>query len=147
VNAYFDASVITKWYLPEADSARALRVRARFSPPAVLTHLHRLELVTAWELKIFRREISRTVVERAWSHVEDDIEAGIWELPVCEFADVFSQAELLSRRHAAALGTRSLDVLHVAFASVLGASAFVTADVRQAKLATAAGMRVASIGR
>lgn len=47
MTAYFDTSVITKWYLPEPDSVDALRVRARFAPPAALTHLHRVELVTA----------------------------------------------------------------------------------------------------
>jgi predicted nucleic acid-binding protein len=70
VTAYFDTSVITKWYLPEPDSVDALRVRARFAPPAALTHLHRVELVTAWHLKVFRREIPMGIVEQAWGHVE-----------------------------------------------------------------------------
>jgi hypothetical protein len=82
------------------------------------------------------------MVERAWSYVEDDVATGIWELPVCDLAEVFSRAESLSRKHSAALGTRSLDVLHVATALELGAVHFVTADVRQAKLAKAAGLRV-----
>lgn len=147
MTAYFDTSVITKWYLPEADSGRALRVRDRFSPPSALTYLHRLELANAWELKVFRRELSRDLVDQAWSHVQDDIEAGVWELPAHDLADTFSRAEMLSRKHASSLGTRSLDVLHVAFAAALGASAFVTADARQASLAKTAGLRVTSIER
>ena len=147
MNAYFDTSVITKWYLPEANSAEALRVRARFSPPATLTHLHRLELLTAWELKAFRREIARQIIDRAWSHVEDDLAAGIWELPVYDLTDTFSRAESLSRKHSASLGTRSLDVLHVATALVLSATTFVTADPRQAKLAKVVGLRVVGLSR
>lgn len=145
MTAYFDTSVITKWYLPEPDSADALRVRARFAPPAVLTHLHRVELVTAWHLKIFRQEIPREIVEQAWAHVEADVAAGLWELPIYDLADVYSQAESVSRRYTAALGVRSLDILHVAAAFVLGASAFVTHDDRQARLAKAVGLRVTTL--
>lgn len=40
------------------------------------------------------------------------------------------------------LGTRTLDVLHVASAVALGAQRFVTYDIRQAALAKAVGLRV-----
>lgn len=142
MKAYFDTSVVTKWYLPEPDSALALRVRARFSPPSVLTHVHKLEIVTAWQLKVFRQEITQSVVDQALGHLQDDIAAGIWEMPTYDLVDVFSQAELLSRRHTATLGARSLAILHAAAALLLSASAFVTADERQAALARAAGLRV-----
>ena len=145
MTAYFDTSVITKWYLPEPDSAQALRVRERFAPPAILTHLHRLELVTAWHLKVFRREMSLGIVEQAWGHVQADVAAGLWELPVYDLVDVYSQAEAISRLHAAIHGARSLDILHVAAAIVLGATAFVTHDDRQARLARAVGLRVTSL--
>jgi hypothetical protein len=145
VTAYFDTSVITKWYLPEPDSAGALRVRARFAPPAVLTHLHRVELVTAWHLKVFRREIRREIVEQAWGHVQADVAAGLWELPLYDLVDVYSRAESVSGLHTATLGVRSLDILHVAAALVLGASAFVTHDDRQARLARAVGLRVTTL--
>ena len=145
MKAYFDTSVVTKWYLPEPDSALALRIRARFSPPSVLTHLHRLELVTAWQLKVFRHEITQGVVERARGHLEEDVAAGVWELPSYDLVDVFSRAEQLSRLHSATLGTRSLDIVHAAAALVLAASAFVTADERQARLARGAGLRVTTL--
>jgi predicted nucleic acid-binding protein len=51
---------------------------------------------------------------------------------------VHSRAEHLARRHAAVLGTRTLDILHVAAALALGATRFVTSDRRQASLAKAA---------
>jgi predicted nucleic acid-binding protein len=146
VRAYFDSSFISKWYLPEADSDKALRIRARFTPPGTLTHLHRLELCTAWQLKVFRREIPQALFEAAWAHLEQDLADGVWELPTYDLAQAFSQAEVLSRRHTSHLGTRSLDILHVATALVLGAPAFVTADTRQGRLAKAAGLRVTSLG-
>jgi predicted nucleic acid-binding protein len=55
------------------------------------------------------------------------------------------EAERLSASHSEKLGTRSLDVLHVAAAVVLGAKEFHTFDTRQAKLAKAAGLKVKSL--
>jgi hypothetical protein len=74
--------------------------------------------------------------------VEADVVAGLWELPVYDLVDVYSQAESISRRHTAILGARSLDILHVAAALILEAPAFITDDDRQARLARAAGLRV-----
>jgi hypothetical protein len=145
VTAYFDTSVITKWYIPEPDSVAALRLRARFSPPAVMTHLHRVELVTAWHLKVFRRELARGIVEQALRHLDADTAAGLWEVPAYDLIDVFAEAEALSRRHTSISGARSLDILHVAAAVVLGLSVFVTHDDRQAKLAKATGLRVTTL--
>jgi predicted nucleic acid-binding protein len=138
MSAYFDSSIITKWYLPEADSAAALRIRARHEPPVVLTHLHRVELTTAWHLKVFRRELRLETVVQALADLEQDVETGVWEPPAYDLGDVHSRAEHLARRHAAVLGTRTLDILHVAAALALGATRFVTSDRRQASLAKAA---------
>jgi predicted nucleic acid-binding protein len=137
LSAYFDSSIITKWYLPEADSAAALRIRARYQPPAALTHLHRVELTTAWHLKVFRRELRLDTVVGALADLEHDVAAGVWEPPAYDLGDVHARAEHLARCHAAALGTRSLDILHVAAALALGATRFVTSDGRQAALAKA----------
>jgi predicted nucleic acid-binding protein len=58
--------------------------------------------------------------------------------------EVVREAERLSALHSEKLGTRSLDILHVAAALVLGAAEFHSFDGRQAALARAAGLRVAS---
>jgi uncharacterized protein len=105
-----------------------------------LTHLHRVELTTAWHLKVFRRELRLDTVVQALADLEHDVEAGVWEPPAYDLGDVHARAERLARRHAAALGTRSLDILHVAAALSLGTSDFVTGDRRQASLAKAAGL-------
>ena len=141
LSTYFDSSIITKWYLPEPDSPAALRLRASYEPPAVLTHLHRVELTTAWHLKVFRGELQLDTVVQALTDLEDDVAAGVWEPPAYDLGDVHARAEQLARRHAAVLGTRSLDILHVAAALVLGATRFVTNDERQAALARAAHLK------
>jgi len=54
---------------------------------------------------------------------------------------VLDQAAELSRQYTPTLGTRSLDVLHVASALALGMRQFVTYDERQARLAEACGLK------
>jgi predicted nucleic acid-binding protein len=46
-----------------------------------------------------------------------------------------------SRAHTPKLGTRSLDVLHIACAVELGLCQFLTFDVKQRKLAVACGLK------
>jgi predicted nucleic acid-binding protein len=57
-------------------------------------------------------------------------------------AEVMIEAERLSALYSETLGTRSLNVLHVASALVLGRSEFLTFDNRQGALASAAGLKV-----
>jgi hypothetical protein len=56
--------------------------------------------------------------------------------------EVLMEAERLSAGHSQVIGTRSLDILRVASALVLGAKQFVTFDTRQGLLAAAAGLRL-----
>ena len=59
--------------------------------------------------------------------------------------DVLQVADELGEKHTAALGVRSLDLLHVAAAVTLGAKKFLTCDARQLALARAAGLRAEKI--
>ena len=56
---------------------------------------------------------------------------------------VFRLATRLSERHSASYGTRSLDILHVAAATVMRVEHFVSFDARQRVLAAALGIKVA----
>jgi predicted nucleic acid-binding protein len=142
LTVYFDSGLITKWYLPERDSASALKLRDRFEPPSPLTHLHRLELANAWRLKIFRDELDPRIVELAQSDLRDDIRSGVWTSPDYSLSEVFSLSERLAIDHSAELGTRSLDILHVAAAQILGCSTLASGDKRQLHLATRIGLAV-----
>ncbi|HRI12139.1 MAG TPA: hypothetical protein PLX89_03960 [Verrucomicrobiota bacterium] len=59
--------------------------------------------------------------------------------------EVLLEAERLSAAYSATLGTRSLDILHVASALVLGARDFLTFDTRQGALAAAVGLRLKAL--
>lgn len=134
--------MVTKWYVPEADSAAAIRLRARFRPPAWMTPLHRMELASAWQLKVFRWELSAQLVAEALGDLAADVAAGVFRLATASMDEAFSTGERLALAHAARLGTRSLDTLHVAAALLVGATDFVTGDERQAALAEQVDLRV-----
>lgn len=108
----------------------------------MLTHLHRIELTTAWHLKIFRKELDHATIRQATRDLETDVAAGVWVPPEYDLAEVHFRAEALAREHAPVLGARTLDILHVAAAVSLGTSRFVTGDRRQAVLADVAGLDV-----
>jgi hypothetical protein len=68
--------------------------------------------------------------------------SGFLHMPDLDFRALFEHAECLSAAHTAVIGTRSLDILHVAAASLLGARQFVSFDRRQRSLAFKAGLRI-----
>jgi predicted nucleic acid-binding protein len=56
--------------------------------------------------------------------------------------NLFQLVRALARRHTSKLGTRTLDIVHVASALLLKPEVFYTFDRRQSKLARAEGLRV-----
>ena len=80
--------------------------------------------------------------DRALADLQTDLDTGALMLVAAEWADVHGRAEALSKRHTAAGGHRSLDVLHVATALHLKAREFLTFDTNQRKLAAAEGLKV-----
>ncbi len=139
---YADSGLVTKWYVPEVDSPEALALRDRFSPPAILTRLHRLELNNAWSLKQFRGELQAGAIDLATQDLVADIRAGLWHCPAEPLDEIYTRAEELALAHSATLGTRSMDILHVAAAELLRCSHFLTGDRRQARLAEAMGLNL-----
>lgn len=142
MTAYADSGVIAKLYVPEPNSPEAVRLVSSYPPPLALTHLQALEVRNALRLKVFRGEMTRAQLRRTLSRLAEDVGRGRWQLPRYPPSDVHRKAEELSGKHARNTGCRSLDILHVAGAIVLGARDFLTFDARQGKLARKARLRV-----
>jgi predicted nucleic acid-binding protein len=104
-----------------------------------------LEFRNALRLRVFRKELTRAEMDRTIAQMLADLAAGIYLRREPDPSQLALEAERLSAGWSAKLGTRSLDVLHVACALELGASEFLTFDKRQAALAKAAGMSVPSL--
>lgn len=142
MSVYADTSALFSLYWLDANSAAAARtVRAAAAPPTI-TPFGELELANAIRLAVFRRLMSPAQAATAQSLWRRDLAAGVYRragLPPRAFAD----AERLAARYTPTLGTRTLDMLHVACARSLKATLFITFDRRQAALARAVGLTVA----
>ena len=73
------------------------------------------------------------------------MEAGVFLRAQIAWAPVFEAALRLSAAYSWELGTRTLDLLHVAAACLLNAREFVTSDQRQSDLAEREGLKVVLI--
>ncbi len=140
--AYADTSFLARIYTPHADSTKALTWMQRASEALPFTPLHRHELRNAVRLRVFRGEITAKQRQEAFREVDADLADAILAHTPIPWTDTFREAEHLAAAHTEALGVRSFDLLHVALAAALGATEFLTFDVRQAALAKAAGLKV-----
>lgn len=139
---YADPSALLKLYLHEPES-RAMAVwRAKQSGPLPVTLHGRVELINGLGLAAHRKLIVDGVYAAAMTALDDDFEAGRYRQTDLLWRSALKRAGELSRQHTRVLGTRSLDVLHVASALELGLRRFVSFDERQQKLAHAAGLKV-----
>ena len=140
---YADSSFLVSCYLLDANTTRAKRWLLQTATPLPLTHLHLLEVPNAFRLAVFRRLITAPQAAAVMADFRNDMRSGrLVQTPVA-WDLAFRVAARLSDRHSAVNGSRSLDILHVAVARTLRATDFVSFDVRQCAMATAAGLRVA----
>jgi predicted nucleic acid-binding protein len=139
---YLDSGIIVKLYVPEPNSADAIRLVTAVSPPTPLTDWQAIEVRNAMRLKRFRGEITPTQLRSALRALAEDERAGRWQRPALDLGETLRRAEVLSRKLAPALGCRTLDILHVATALILGVREFASFDGRQRQLARKAGLRV-----
>jgi predicted nucleic acid-binding protein len=142
MKAYADTGLLCSLYAPDAQTPAAVARMARVKEPLPLIWLHQLELRNALRLRVFRGEITAVQRDASLNAFLADAAGGIYATANPVLGDVMMEAERLSASHSDTLGTRSLDILHVAAALVLGAAEFWTFDKRQAALAKAAGMKV-----
>jgi hypothetical protein len=80
--------------------------------------------------------------QAAWQDVEQDLASGSLATKPNLWGPLIREGEPLAEHHAPVIGSRSLDVLHVAAALVLHETDFPTRDSRQARLAQLAGLHV-----
>lgn len=138
---YADTSFLVSLYSPDVHSAAAAAIVARLRPTVFLTPLGELELLNALELRVFRKEASASEVQLARTRLQEHIASGFFSEQAMP-ATVYERARQIVRRRSAALGLRTLDILHVASAVLLRAERFLTFDQRQERLAKAEGLRV-----
>ena len=89
-----------------------------------LTPLALLELRNAFNRAVQRQRITAAQRDALWQDVEADIASGFLVPTPVAAATLHDKARQLSDRYTPTLGTRSLDLLHVAAALILEAKKF-----------------------
>ena len=139
MSAYADTSFLVSLYVLDANSALAAARMERAALPVALSPLGEIEITNAFQLRLFRKELDHSKVKAAQNLFQEDMANGIFVLrPLTSAA--FDEARRLAEKHTRRLGTRSLDIVHVASALVLHAETFYTFDEKQRRLARAEGL-------
>jgi predicted nucleic acid-binding protein len=144
LSVYADASFLVSLYVHDAHSANAAVHLQNATPPILLNPLGEIELANAISQMVFRKEFTTAQAKATHAVVRKDIESGLLQIRALG-ATVFDRAMTLTQRRTPQLGTRTLDILHVACALDLRAEKFLTFDQKQARLAKAEGLIVAGL--
>ncbi len=137
---YADTSLLFSLYSTDANSPRADVWRNANPDVLPLTEFHRLELRNALNLAVYQKRLTPVEVQSAWQEVENDITAGLLVLKNSLWHRVLVEAESIATNYTPTVGCRTLDVLHVAAARLVGVTEFCTFDMRQAELAKKVGL-------
>ena len=142
MTAYIDTELFVKAFVLEVDSAEAIALLERIGEPFAYSHLHEIEIPNAIRLKRFRGEITKAQEISAIRIFKAEVDAGRFERIAYDLGAVFIRAEQLSARFSGEIGTRSLDLWHVAAALEGGCTAFASYDVRQRKAAAISNLEL-----
>jgi hypothetical protein len=140
VKTYADTSLLFSLYSADANSPKADVWRRANPDPLPFTAFHRLELRNALSLALFQKRLTPVEVQSAWQEVENDIAAGWLVVRGGLWHRVLVDAESFATNHTSTIGCRTLDVLHVAAARLIGLTEFCTFDTRQSDLAKKVGL-------
>lgn len=139
---YVDPSALRSSYVHDERSARFCAWRTRLAGALPITRFGRAEMLNSFALGVHRRIITADAAAAAAAELDDDIQSGRLTMVDAMWRRTLDLAAELSTRHSPRLGTRTLDVLHVATAKTLKMTHFVSNDGRQSALAKAAGLRL-----
>jgi predicted nucleic acid-binding protein len=140
VKTYADTSFLFSLYATDANSPKADAWRQANPAPLPFTAFHRLELRNGLSLALFQQRLSLHEVQAAWQEVESDCANGLLAGRGGLWHRVMVEAEASALNHTPTVGCRTLDVLHVAAAKLIGTTEFCTFDARQSSLAGRVGL-------
>ena len=138
---YLDTSALLKLYLREEGSEWVQTQVTAQSAPLPVWELQEAELTNALRLKVFWRDITATQAQAQLAHFRSRKDRGQYFFPNLDRAALMERFRLLAH-HSMKLGTRTLDVMHIACACEIQADRFLSFDERQLSLAKLVGLRV-----
>jgi predicted nucleic acid-binding protein len=140
---YCDTSFLLALYIEtEPGHGVARRTAGTFREPIALTLLAELELVNGVRRSLATHTISRQQHDAVFRQIPEDEADGILVRCTLDQTDHYGRARDLSKKFTPELASRSLDILHVAAALLLKATAFASFDAKQRILAERAGLKL-----
>ena len=132
----------TRQILMMAKASGRPEVLAKFRGALAVTHHGRTEVINAICRAAFLGQLDPEGMAEALADFNSDFVSGHLRQADILWRAALNRAAELSQRHTPRLGTRSLDVLHVASALELKLSHFLTFDVWQRQIAAEAGLKL-----
>jgi predicted nucleic acid-binding protein len=138
---YFDTSALRPLFIHEERSQRVSRYLRRHRAAIRITRFGYAELINSIACAVFREDISPAQFSAAVADMDVDLKTQRVTIVDLLWRGAMDRSTQLSRKHTPELGSRMLDVLHVASALELGVKTIITYDQRQMELARSAGLR------
>ena len=141
---YLDTSALRPLFIHEERSRGVARYIRRYREIVHVTRFGYAELINSMACAVFRKDIWAAEFTAALAELEADLKSQHVIIVDLLWRAALDRAIDLSRKHTPELGSRMLDVLHVASAMELGAKTIITYDERQIELAKSAGLKTIS---
>ncbi|MBC7368561.1 MAG: type II toxin-antitoxin system VapC family toxin [Undibacterium sp.] len=137
-----DTSFLFALFGGDAHTAAAQTWAHQARRPITVNALNRYEFGNALRFAACRKLITQADALHSLAAFDADLKSGYLQVRTVDLAAVVAEAARLSERYTMGGGHRSFDVLHVAAASVLKATTFLSFDANQRKLAVAVELAV-----
>ena len=137
-----DTGFLVSLYLREVTSPVALQTVGTLTEPISLTWLTILEFENALLRAVFTKRITHEEAVAAKAQFDANFKSGAYREEPVDCRTMSIEASRLAARFTPFVGTRTLDLMHVAAASLLFCNCFLSFDDRQRKVASALGLNV-----
>ncbi len=144
---FFDTSVVLKLILAEPLSPKVLAFVKRRRSTIPTTRLVELEMETALNALAFRGAITSAELKSSIALIAQMTVQGKFVPTGISLDDIAAESLRLSPRIASKTGCRTLDLMHIASALLLGCPEFVSTDQRQLRAAKLAGLKIIDLSK
>jgi predicted nucleic acid-binding protein len=140
---YCDSSFLAALYIAsDVFNPQARKEASKFMRAIPYTLLNELEFLNVLQRGLGVGSLDESTHDAISREIAMDEADGLLERTHLNQIKLYEKARLLSRKHTSTLDCRSLDILHVASALILGAGEFASFDHRQRKLAQEVGLKL-----
>ncbi len=138
---YTESSFLISLYSPDSHTASAAAAMSTLRGPVIVTALVEFEVMNALQQRVFWKQVTALESRKSTEDFKGDLRNRVLQFEGLP-ESMFVRARQIAERTTASLGTRSIDLLHVACALELGAAWLYSFDERQRKLAHTMRLKV-----